>query len=808
MNICKTGSTVARLLLTLALIVTPLSAQRRRTPPPKAQPPAPATPAADPTFDNLLAADSYKIYGEVRGVGQLLRSGGVNDILDPIMKLTAPPKEFKTLVKWATSQADALMTSRLMFAAWPSRPKLPQALFVIEFPSAEEARKFEPQLKEFLPRFLPTPTPESSPGPSDGKKESLEPQPKATPAPPPPFILKQTGSLVFVAATPFTLKNLRPNGSKLLAEDQNFRQVHDRFSAESVFLYFDVASIEKEDQERMRQMEEDEKKRLESEAANPKKSDEEDRVEADDPPPPVAVTPEGPAPEPVVISEPQRGTGATLKNSQDSQATVDVSTGGVVLQGETRDSPTSFPSLALLSGSLFAGRPKWPEAFGVGITFDAETYVVRALLLNSPGVKGAAIPLIPHLVSGPALSPEAASIMPADTEIFASVSLDYPMIYEGLLKAMKSENEVMRRGMRQNVKDHQPESPFAAYEAKLGIKVKDDLLPLLGNEIAIGIPAKALGISAPQPAPAPSSGEPGDDKSAQKDAPPEPQPVMAIAVRDKEAVRILLPKIIDSYGFKGASMLATSEKRDDTELISYLNVVSYAFIGNFLVVSPDVKAVRHVVDSYLNQQTLGSDSNFKNYTRWQPRQVQGQVYISPSLMEGYTELSKQANATANNKLSDFLARLNPTPEPVTYALSNEGLGPLHELHIPKNLIMLMIAGIAGEVNQPPLARNEAIAQSALRMLVSAQATYQSTTGNGNYGTLDQLLEQGLVHKDLLQNYGYKIEVTVVGAKFEVTAVPNEYEKTGRMSFFVDESGVLRGGDRGGSAATVADKPVQ
>ena len=45
----------------------------------------------------------------------------------------------------------------------------------------------------------------------------------------------------------------------MLAEDPNFRQVHDRLSSESVFLYFDVASVEKEQQERMLQMQEEDK---------------------------------------------------------------------------------------------------------------------------------------------------------------------------------------------------------------------------------------------------------------------------------------------------------------------------------------------------------------------------------------------------------------------------------------------------------------------------------------------------------------------------------------------------------------------
>ena len=149
MNMSQIAAVSVRLLLTLFLIAAPLSAQRRRPAAPKPPPPAkPAQPAL--TFETILAADSYKVYGEVRGVGQLLRSAGVSDILDPVMKLAAPPKEFKTLVRWLNSHADELMTSRLMFAAWASRPNLPQALFVIEFPSTEEAQKFEPQAEGVL----------------------------------------------------------------------------------------------------------------------------------------------------------------------------------------------------------------------------------------------------------------------------------------------------------------------------------------------------------------------------------------------------------------------------------------------------------------------------------------------------------------------------------------------------------------------------------------------------------------------------------------------------------------------------------
>jgi len=134
--------------------------------------------------------------------------------------------------------------------------------------------------------------------------------------------------------------------------------------------------------------------------------------------------------------------------------------------------------------------------------------------------------------------------------------------------------------------------------------------------------------------------------------------------------------------------------------VSYVNVVAYAFIGNFLVISPDVKATRHVVDSYLKHQTLSGDIHFKNYTRWLPRQVQGQVYISPSLMESYRTWIQQPTAPVDEQTRAFLTRFSIVAQPVTYSLSNEGFGPLHELHLPKNLVLLLIAATVGNKDAP------------------------------------------------------------------------------------------------------------
>ena len=157
---------VVTFVITFVLLTSPVMAQRRSAPSRKPAPRQIAQPP--PTFDSLIAADSYRIYGEVRGVGSLIRSSAIKDLLDPVMKLTfgGPSKEFKTTLKWLNAHADVLASSRMMAAGWPTRPKLPTILIAIEFSSAEEAQKFEPDLRGLMPTLIPTPTPAPTPAAS------------------------------------------------------------------------------------------------------------------------------------------------------------------------------------------------------------------------------------------------------------------------------------------------------------------------------------------------------------------------------------------------------------------------------------------------------------------------------------------------------------------------------------------------------------------------------------------------------------------------------------------------------------------
>ena len=461
---------------------------------------------------------------------------------------------------------------------------------------------------------------------------------------------------------------------------------------------------------------------------------------------------------------------------------------------------------------LGRGESQWPEAVGVALTFDNDEYVIRAILVESQNAKRLALPFVPQLISGPAYSPNAPSVLPDDTEVFVSASIDFSQTHEGMRKQAELAAKTDQRLAKPAAEKEEALDPFAAFEKKAGFKIKEDLLPVLGNEIALAGSLKTLqgfgviGVPGPPPAPK-ASPETADEK--QKAA--ENFPVLLISIKDRDAARPLLPHVFDGLGIGEANLIAQTEKRGDTELVNYAGVFAYAFVGDFLVIS-EAAAVRRLIDANVNRQTLSSNSAFRNFRRWQPRQILGEVYVSPALMEGYQDaIRKQSATTMDEKMRDFLMQLSPTANAISYALTNEGFGEVHELHLPKNLIIAMVAGTtsamsAMKAGSPEM--DEMMAMGGMSMIANAEKSHKENEGKGSYGSLDDLVKQKLVQKEFLESYGYKFEVTALGDHFEATAMPVEYGKTGKRSFFVDQSGVVRGDDHGGGPANALDKPAQ
>src|SRR6201988_2477164 len=793
-------------LLIISVVAVPVAGQKKRRAPEKTPAKTQAAPAPTPTpeppppvtFDTLLSANSYKIYAEARGIGQLIRSSAATDVLDPILKLGGPPDDFIEVVDWLKTHADQLITSRMLVAAWPTATGVPDAVIAIEFSSSEEATKFESQLNGMLAKVLPPVPPyeadlETPEKKTDQKQPKPETKPETEPpAPVPSYYMQRADSLILVSPKPVDLKKLRPKDSKLLSEDPNFSTAYTRFSSEPIFVYVDIGTIQKESEERSKKAAEEWKKEQEAQKA----AEEKQKAEAEE---------KGEAGGAVTVTE-------EVSDSSPPETTPTPEPGAEVAK-EPTDAQMLGNAFSGLQMVLFGGAPNLPDALGIGFSPDNESFDVRALMIDAAGEASDPIPIFSGLKLGGPVTPESPGVLPGDSELVLMMSLDFVQI-PGLMSTMEppeafllqeeTASPVTGRGVLQPTPEMAAQ--LKTIERILKINVKDDLLPLLGSEEAVSMPMGEFGLFGP-PMSGPRPIETKDDsKSEENTKPKQRMPYIVLSVRDREGMRRMMPKILEGFAGKAAAALAQTERREDTELVSIANMFAYALVGNFLVISPEVATTRYVVDSYLKGETLAANPNFKNYTRWQPQQVQAHVYLSPAFADSYKSWANSPTAHISDEARLFLTRVSTNPQPVTYSLSNDGMGALHELHVPKSVVVTAIAGIASTENPPTHVKNERQAMSVLWSISGAQRQYKED--NKDYASLDELLAADLVSKDTIASSGYKFEIRLVAEGYEISAVPIEYGKGGKLSFFMtNDTHMIRGGDHGGAPASASDPQI-
>ena len=133
---------------------------------------------------------------------------------------------------------------------------------------------------------------------------------------------------------------------------------------------------------------------------------------------------------------------------------------------------------------------------------------------------------------------------------------------------------------------------------------------------------------------------------------------------------------------------------------------------------------------------------------------------------------------------------------------------------------------AQQAENAEIEAHEAAAIAALRKIAEAILTYRRA-----FGRMPETLAQlgpppkggispdaaGLLDEELAAGSkgGYVFRCVILSTseeaterRFNLAATPAQYGKTGRLSFFLDASGVLRGGDKQGAVATAQDPRIE
>ena len=847
----------------------PPRAQRQTTPPPTPAPPggvqktaapavaavqvqqpgAPASvaaaeaAAATVTLDTLFAADDYAVYGEVRSVGQLVSSKEVLDLLAPLKLPGGAPPEALELLDFFTTRAETLATSRIAFGAVPSRAKLPDVLVAVELSTSEQAEKLLPELREFaatkLKSFAKSTTPPDGGAGTNvltaatetgGRRKRRRPRgaanrPAAPVVAPPPFYLQRSGAVVALSDSPFTFRDLRRPGAKPLSEEPSFVAARSRLSSETLFVYFNVGRFEqverrqREEYARLAEAQRTEEARKQQQGTNANSDATGAVLLAGDPreignsnanstmiPPDAAVVVGNANSNTAVLTATGEVELPEIVNPEEAGPTTTPLTPGEEAKMEAQRRSQEFEMM--LASVLFSGggplgggnsRSGWPEAIGVGAALEGDAVVLRGLFVNASDEQPLRpIPFLPIVLSGPSLVPEAAGVLPADTDILVSASLDLPQMYDYLASSLRLLD--FAGSAVAGKQGGQFDAQLSAFEKDKGFRIKEDLLNSLGNEIAISVPAQWFG-----------GGNMRRQNAAQKKSkrPPQNSPVFLIALNDKKKLQEILPRALASVGLAGVSEQQLIEKRGNVELLTFTQG-TVAFIEQFLVVAPDAETMRWIADSYNERETLASSARFREAVNWQPRQAVGQIYVSSEVLQLVLEDPRQAAEDIDEEsISNLLARRPAEPGAITHVTIKDDRQLIHELRLPKNFLSMLAADLIISQKLAPVRGNESQARWKLHSLAAAQSAYKEATGR--YASLTELetsdARPEYQRDEKYEVEGYEIKLSVSGDKFEATATPTVYRKTGRLSFYIDQTSVIRGGDLNGKAATAADEPV-
>ncbi len=771
----------------------------------------------------------------MRNVGQLSQNDEIKTALAALRLSGEMPKEVGDLLSFLNQHAEALGQARYVLTMMPAAPGVPLSISALEFPTVGAAAAFEPKYRAYVNASMkafknayPAPTPGAR-----GKQPDVPKMPEIN------LDIRRVGNVIILAAERFTLKKLRGDGTNLLSDSVRFQTMRGRFASEPLFVYVDTEAVTRGFKVQMemaqKQMEE---ARAAQEAAEvgrvedgPAVSVTHDvlkpgvNVTVGDPETQTgvvtseltAVPSETPPAEPGEPEEGEDGEGVMTGTLTPEEEAAAGTTGSV---GETATSQPAKPSeeqiaagqLSSLLRGWQGGAPRIPETFAVAVALEGGTVVARAAVANTPDGAVNLIPFLPNIFNGPPVTSESATLAPADTDVYFSTSLEWARIFNGLLAAADERAASARAGLAESREPMGSEPGqdanalmsgpiIESIEKLFGFKFREDLLPSLGNEVAFSIPLSYFTTNMMAEMAKKNEKDEKDEKEAKAGF------VILIALTDTDKVRKILPRVAMAFGMAPPNAPAQTERREGFDIQS-LGSFSYVIINNHLAVAEDVRAVRHVVDSFSRRQTLDSTNKFRDATSWQPTQHVAQVFVSEALMKyAQADAKKTASMSTDPVVLALAAQLDMTPEPIAYAATNEGDAMLHEVRLPLNMIKTYAASFMISVKEAPITGNESMARYALTSIVNAQERFKGEKEKARFGTLDELVKEELIDKWVFERQEYKIELTVTGDKFEATAIPMNYGKTGRRSFFVNETGVIRAADHKGKPATVEDPPV-
>lgn len=405
--------------------------------------------------------------------------------------------------------------------------------------------------------------------------------------------------------------------------------------------------------------------------------------------------------------------------------------------------------------------------------------------------------LITAVADPPAIEFRAAWRLPADTDRLTVFSLDATRIYD-LLDQAFGPIPPTSPGARTFATE------VADIEQTIGVSLRGELLPALGTEFAFSGTLETM-----------FGGTPPSAEGA-----PRPITVVTFDVRNPEVARKIASKIltlkpdmpaIEPIEYKGA------------ELWDVPGDTAFALGKDFGIIGSG-QDIRRCLDAQAAGTVLAKTPEYAAQAgTWAGDTLYGTfesaaAHEAAERMEAKRRESMRQAVGDNPETLEMMNVWSAIPTMFPSAVFRDGSGVHWEASVPvaplagvASYVFKQVLRDAGPTREPENDPNDQML-SVLYTIASAEANFRSE--KDRFATVEELISEGRLTQSAIEDdvkrAGYRIQVTPegtgTGARFTVSATPIEYGKPGKLSFFIDESFIIRAADREGAPASASDAP--
>jgi hypothetical protein len=267
----------------------------------------------------------------------------------------------------------------------------------------------------------------------------------------------------------------------------------------------------------------------------------------------------------------------------------------------------------------------------------------------------------------------AANFAAPDADVFVDLTLDWDKLYDSIQSVFSMIANAQSNGSHQ-VNGAQSADLFAMLEASLGFSIKNDLIPTLGNEVAISL-SGFDGFMRPI-------------KSAATQKPGAPRFMLMVALKDPAGFEKLIARLVNQMG---SQTLARVTYRNAA--ISYSKSVAYTITNKFFIMGGSVSDIRRAMDAHALGTSLASTADYRAAVG-PARQTMLQAYLSSNLSNKLYESVLAEAAKSNPALKEFAPKPAQMRSPIGLAMLPDSDGLMMELRVPTSLTFMALAYLA------------------------------------------------------------------------------------------------------------------